>query len=681
MFGSISNYENKFFLREEQIPGIESIDISYSNSPVTTKALGVNGGITTIGATTQQKISITRNLINDDPFLLYMDSDNMRGGIEYGGKSYRFNSGYLDEYMINCAVGSIPKVTTNITVYDEMQTDQSFQPSSYVREKLIPNQGSISITCDNSTTNRVIGFDYAIKRTRKPMYTIGSRLPSEIITFPTLEYTASVQIDVDDAFLQSGLSFLNNRENKSIVFTIKANNGSDIQSLTIPNASLIAESLSSSADGGVKLTLNYIGHVGDENPVINLEFAKNQTIIPRVGPTPTFIRASNATYFGPSEIQVNYNYLGYEYNATCKQDYQIINGRYQWLESITVFTYGASGAWQLFHNGNLVATSAVTAEWRPDRADWSGTNIVVSINDTFGIVDAAPNEPRFEYDPITLECLGLLMEYSSTNRIFPSDTLTTQFRSTNRTLHTLSFYGTGTVTLSGTHSAIITGTNETVRITYTFLPTNGNLTLTVEGSVKFAQLERESSASSYIKTSTVSATRSTDEFFYNGTDFISFYNNLAGTFVAESIVNGLSRVVGGFYYGGLAMALGSEQDGILIFTRNAPEESLLCVINIDERELNFYDSFFNNINAGDFRKFAFAFKAGKDFIGNEGNAVMCLNGVLGIEDNIVKVPGQFAIGSFPNEINLFQYQNSIIRSFSYYRNRLSNEKLQKLTLI
>ena len=260
MFGSISNYENKFFITGQQVVGIESIDINYSNSPTVNKILGSTKGLTTIGGTTQQKLSITRNLIYNDPLLSYTGSSNITGGINYDNKSYRFNSGYLDEYMVNCAVGAVPKVTTNITVYDEMQTGVQFTDSNSTPTILIPNQGSISVTCDNSTTNRVVGFDYAVKAYRKPMYTIGSLLPSEIVSFPILEYASSVQIDVDDAFLQSGLSFLKNRENKSISFIINGRNGSLIQSLSIPNASLVGESLSSSADGGIKLTLNYIGH-------------------------------------------------------------------------------------------------------------------------------------------------------------------------------------------------------------------------------------------------------------------------------------------------------------------------------------------------------------------------------------------------------------------------------------
>lgn len=260
MFGSTSNYENKFFIDGKQIIGVESIDINYSNSASVNKILGSTKGLTTIGSTAQQKISVTRNLLYNDTILSYTGALNISGGIDYNDASYRFNSGYLDEYMVSCAVGSIPKVTTNITVYDEMKTGIKFTNSNSTPTILIPNQGSISVTCDNSTTNRVIGFDYAVKSFRKPIYTIGSLLPSEIISLPILEYASSIQIDVDEAFLQSGLSFLRNRENKSVSFAINGRTGSLIQALTIPNASLVSESLSSTADGGVKLTLNYIGH-------------------------------------------------------------------------------------------------------------------------------------------------------------------------------------------------------------------------------------------------------------------------------------------------------------------------------------------------------------------------------------------------------------------------------------
>ena len=45
-----------------------------------------------------------------------------------------------------------------------------------------------------------------------------------------------------------------------LTFIINGRNGDSLQSLTIPKASLVGEQLNSSADGALKLTLNYIGH-------------------------------------------------------------------------------------------------------------------------------------------------------------------------------------------------------------------------------------------------------------------------------------------------------------------------------------------------------------------------------------------------------------------------------------
>ena len=259
--GLISNYENKFYIQNQEVLGIESVNINYSNSPNVGKILGSQNGLTLVNSIPQQKVSLSRYLIYQDNLLQYTGSQAIIGSLNYKNKFYGFRSGYLDEYMVNCAVGNIPKTTINMTIYDEMTDGKNAFGSIESPPIYIPRQGTISITCDNSTTDRVVGFDFALKTFRKPVYTIGSKLPVEILTMPIMEYSASVQIDVDEAFLKSGHSFLNNRENKNISFSIKSRDElTTLQSLTIPNASLAGESLSSDAEGGIKLTLNYIGH-------------------------------------------------------------------------------------------------------------------------------------------------------------------------------------------------------------------------------------------------------------------------------------------------------------------------------------------------------------------------------------------------------------------------------------
>jgi hypothetical protein len=99
---------------------------------------------------------------------------------------------------------------------------------------------------------------------------------------------------------------------------------------------------------------------------------------------------------------------------------------------------------------------------------------------------------------------------------------------------TLSFYGTGQIVLSGAHSATVTGTGAyPTRTTLTFTPTASNLTLTVTGTVQFAQLETGSFATSFIPTDGTSKTRNADNVQMTGANFTSWYNQSAGAAMVD----------------------------------------------------------------------------------------------------------------------------------------------------
>jgi len=225
--------------------------------------LGYQKGVTTIGGPTSQKVSLSRNLLFNDPFLPYTGANHIvTGSFNYDNNtSYGFESGYLTSYSVNCAVGSVPTVNTSLVVYDELRSGVNASGGD-AQTIYIPSQGSMTATCDNTTTNRVIGFDYSLEVGRKPYYTIGSETPVEVKYIPPIKYTASVQLEVDDVFLESGYSFLTaGKEEKTVSFSIKSRDQTvTMQSLTIPKASLVSEQLSASADGSVRLTLNYVGH-------------------------------------------------------------------------------------------------------------------------------------------------------------------------------------------------------------------------------------------------------------------------------------------------------------------------------------------------------------------------------------------------------------------------------------
>jgi hypothetical protein len=180
------------------------------------------------------------------------------------------------------------------------------------------------------------------------------------------------------------------------------------------------------------------------------------------------------------------------------------------------------------------------------RVTFTRTGNTATVTNSSGvIVDINADLPRFDFDPTTLLCKGLLIEEARTNLLLNSTingvSLATQLVTTTAVAHTLSFYGTGTIVLTGTSSATVVGTGAyPSRRTLTFTPTAGVLTLTVTGTVQFAQLEIGSFATSYIPTAASQVTRNSDIAVMTGTNYTSWYNASQGTLFAQgTIVNNI----------------------------------------------------------------------------------------------------------------------------------------------
>ena len=125
------------------------------------------------------------------------------------------------------------------------------------------------------------------------------------------------------------------------------------------------------------------------------------------------------------------------------------------------------------------------------------------------IEEVGLNVPRVDY-PVSGGCPSLLLEPQRTNLYINSETLITQSNTTISGVYTVSFYGTGTITLSGSASGILIGTGENERVNLLFTASAGTLTSTVSGSVLNAQLEQGTQATSYIPTLASAVTRNTD---------------------------------------------------------------------------------------------------------------------------------------------------------------------------
>jgi hypothetical protein len=185
---------------------------------------------------------------------------------------------------------------------------------------------------------------------------------------------------------------------------------------------------------------------------------------------------------------------------------------------------------------SLRFTPAATRSLDP-RFVFTRASVGTAIGPLGSMLTLAANQPRFAHHPTTGECMGLLIEPAATNLLLNSATLATQTVTVTAAAHTLSFYGSGTVTLSGAADAVVAGVGVFPGYTtLTFTPSAGSLTLTVTGAVQFANLELGSFATSWVPTTGAAATRAADTATLSGADFAKGYRAGQGTFQVEILL-------------------------------------------------------------------------------------------------------------------------------------------------
>ena len=145
---------------------------------------------------------------------------------------------------------------------------------------------------------------------------------------------------------------------------------------------------------------------------------------------------------------------------------------------------------------------------------------------------AAINAPRWDYDPVSLQFRGLLLEDTRVNSLLNSAAPGTQSVTVTAAPWTLSFFGTGTITKSGAATGALVGTGPQ-RVQQTFTPTAGTLTLTLTGTVINAQIEAGVGATSFIATAGAPVTRASDVCLLPSANMGFFTGSPGGSWFAE----------------------------------------------------------------------------------------------------------------------------------------------------
>jgi lysophospholipase L1-like esterase len=120
------------------------------------------------------------------------------------------------------------------------------------------------------------------------------------------------------------------------------------------------------------------------------------------------------------------------------------------------------------------------------------------VNSSGTVEQLSSNVPNINY--FDDDCPFIYLEVARVNLFLNSETLSTQGVTVTAQAYTVSFMGTGTITFSGAYVGSLVGTGASDLVQLTFTPSAGTVTCTVTGSVKYANFEAGSFATSWMPT-------------------------------------------------------------------------------------------------------------------------------------------------------------------------------------
>lgn len=176
----------------------------------------------------------------------------------------------------------------------------------------------------------------------------------------------------------------------------------------------------------------------------------------------------------------------------------------------------------------MVQTEAgewVWAKWPGQAVDANGK----PISDATTTAHGGSFAPRRTCNPETGE-YGFLVYKQTTNLYRYGSTNAVDNAAVTVQSYTVSMVGSGSVAISGAHSATLTGTGGNNRVSLTFTPTAGTLIITPAGSAQFVQLETGSIATPPVPTYGAQATCAADVYSWNN----QILTDAGGTVVARS---------------------------------------------------------------------------------------------------------------------------------------------------
>ena len=277
-FGRITRGEQRFFLNETEVNGVQTAQIQYNLGGEPTKFLGGIAGVDNHpvgGVNASAKVDMLMMNVGDDPFYAFTGHQGFNGYILRGKNSdkpydnFSFQSGYLTSYDTRWAIGQLPSISANIQIFNEAgrlhldDIPSSLANTAPTSAKAIPDPGSVDITLqDDLQSNRLMSYTINVNFKRNPMFFLGSRYASFVDLVSPVVISCGFQIEIEDYAAGRVSAYPCETIKRDLTVSIKEK-GTDnvLRTYSFPDLQLSSESYQIGVGGNALMNVSYVGYI------------------------------------------------------------------------------------------------------------------------------------------------------------------------------------------------------------------------------------------------------------------------------------------------------------------------------------------------------------------------------------------------------------------------------------
>jgi hypothetical protein len=291
---SYSNYEQTVIINDHRLLGVQSVDGNYGISEKPVRVAGVGFIDALIQSPLQGNFSISRRMVGADPLIeknsqgkYVYDEEQIEGVILYNNdtKGFGFTKGRVSRYSVSCSVGNIPEIQTEITVYGSLGKNVVTGQKAITPPPVkFPDQSSMRVTVSDFTIDAISDFSYSRAINTTPVYALpkgdladwnvgaaGAKNldPIQIDTQYPIEVDINFTVIADEYEIREIKDRIQAAPKSDVRIEIfDAQSPIDIiNSYEGQNVRLISESIGSTVEGEMTISLTYKGYETRHNVI------------------------------------------------------------------------------------------------------------------------------------------------------------------------------------------------------------------------------------------------------------------------------------------------------------------------------------------------------------------------------------------------------------------------------